>query len=183
MTDPNGDGLAFASAPELVVNRYLPPYPLIAAMADAQHAAKMALPAEVRDAVSANDYARFLNRSKDAPVRVYSLAIEQAWKEEEWTLVERWSREAIRLAPRNAPLKHNLAVVLSNDPRTMPEAIALLRQALAQDENYGRAHLTLASCLLDTGQRDEARVHAEWVRDHDGQLKRDAEEILARIPK
>jgi hypothetical protein len=183
MSDPEGDALDFASSPEIVSDRYLPPFPLLATPADAQQAAKMALPAEVRDASSTEDYARFLNRSENAPVRVYGLAIEQAWKEKEWMLFETWSRAAIKLAPRNTMLRHNLAVVLSNDPQSIAEAISLLRQTLAQNENYARAHLTLASCLLDTGQRDEARKHAEWVRDHDGQLKRDAEELLARIGK
>jgi len=177
LSDPEGDALAFAAS-AATFKRFFPPYPLIASVVDADHAAASLMPPELRstDATFA-DYERFLGTHSNPAPRVYALAIGSAWKSKQWSRVEEWSKRAIAASPQNPTFKHNLAVLYSQSGR-LPQAVDLLEQAVRLDPNYGRAHLTLASCLLELNRPAEARRHAEWVRDHDGGLRDEAMKLL-----
>lgn len=182
LSDPEGDSLAFA-AKVLGRSRYFEPYPLIASMADAGEAAAMLLPPQLRGRnVPFERFDVYIALHPHAPVRIFDLAIVAAWQAARFDRVEQWSKRALALAPHKPVLEHNLAVLYSQNDR-MPEAIALLEDALHTDANYGRAHLTLASCLLDSGRKAEARRHAEWVRDHDGTLRDEAVRLLEQADR
>jgi len=114
-------------------------------------------------------------------VCLHSVAIQVAFQGEEWQRVEDWSLAALRLCPEHPVLSHNLAVLYSWQEDLLAKAVGLLESALAQAPNYGRAHLTLASCYAQTGEMGKANEHFDWVKEHDQELAPEAELILAEL--
>lgn len=190
MTDPEGDQLVFKAHVATSGKKYFAPFPLIASLADAKPATRALLPELVTQGLDLQQRGQgkeavglFAQAIQESPneARLYAFGISAAWTEGQWDLVERWSKGAIALAPDNPMLKHNLAVLYSGSPSQLPQAVSLLEAALRDDPGYARAHLTLASCLADKGDRALARKHAEWVIEHDPQLKTEAEGLLASL--
>lgn len=187
LSDPEGDNLAFKVHVSSSQKRYLPPYPLLASLADAEHAVKQLLPEPARRAMEAetagNDqqaWELFCEAAmENEQPQLLSMMIACAWRLEKYDMIDGVSRRLLELVPDHPLTCHNLAVLYSNQPDLMDEAIALLDRAIESDPGYARAHLTLASCLAQTGQTNRARQHAEWVRDNDAQLKPEAERFLA----
>ena len=190
LSDPVGDNLAFKAKVTGAMRRCFPPYLLVASIADAEQAESSLLPPEIleawqlanhgnhADAVAAFD--AYLDPGVDDP-RLFYLAIPSAWESQNWRLVEVWSLRALELAPRHPVLNHNLAVMYSQIPEARDDAIKMLQTALAEDPGYGRAHLTLASVLLDAGRREEALDHVEWIVEHDPGLREEAERLREEI--
>lgn len=190
LTDPEGDNLAYKVQVSTSQKQYLPPYPLLASLADADYAVRQLLaePAQrALDAEEAGDdeqaWALFCEAAveDDEHPQLLSLMIACAWRLKKAEMVDGISRRLLGLVPDHPVTCHNLAVLYSNQPDLMPKAIDLLERALASDPRYSRAHITIAYCLAETGRIDEAREHAEWVRDNDTQLKDEAEELLNEL--
>ncbi|HET6881733.1 MAG TPA: tetratricopeptide repeat protein, partial [Pirellulales bacterium] len=66
--------------------------------------------------------------------------------------------EALRLAPKNPEAKYNYASLLRTEGRKK-EAVDQLRQVIALDPLYWRAHLLLSLLLKEQGLVDEAARH------------------------
>lgn len=190
LTDPEGDQLAFKASLAAPSRREVPPFPLTASIADGEAASETLLPHSARIALErqgAGEHSRAIEQFEQAIAeapnnsRIYLLALPSAWQAEDWQRAERWLLKALQELPRHPMLHHNLAALYSNDPARLHEAVAHLEQALAADPNYGRAHITLASCLLDLGRLEEAIEHATWVRDNDRGLREEAESFLAMV--
>lgn len=186
-TDPDGDKLDLAAL-RAINRRYTPPYPLIASIVDANEAALSLLPPATRQGLEQQEagnmkrafelYAKAIAASPDN-VGAYVLALQAAWERERWDEVEAWSLAALRIMPDHPVLNHNLAVFHSMREGGLPKAIELLEKALEADPGYARAHITIASCLLDLGQTGKATEHLEWVIEHDPGLKDEAERLLS----
>ena len=189
MSDPEGDQLAFKVSARFAW-RYLPPFPLLASLADAEYAAYSLLPQEAREAqdlaeqgdvVAALDLLEKALAHSPENVCLHSVAIQVAFQGEAWQRVEDWSLAALGLCPDHPVLSHNLAVLYSWQEDLLPKAVGLLETALEQAPSYGRAHLTLASCYAQTGEMDKANEHFDWVKEHDQELAPEAELILAEM--
>jgi tetratricopeptide (TPR) repeat protein len=187
LSDPERDSLHFKASLSSTMLRSFKPYLLIASMSDADHAAGSLLSDEAREALDKSRegklkeafklYSRAIKADPENP-KLYSMAIQTAWQLKKWDHVVLWSETALELTPENPVLNHNLAVLYSNSQKDLPKAVILLKRVLKSDPNYGRAHLTLASCYLELGNKKEASKHAEWVLTHDSKLKKEAREFL-----
>jgi hypothetical protein len=189
LTDPEGDNLAFKAYVPSSHKRYLPPYPLLASLADAEHATRQLLPEPARrglDAEKAGDdqvaWELFCEAAseQEQPQLLATMAV-CAWRLKNYGAVDGLSRRLLQLVPGHPLTCHNLAVLYCSQPGMMNDAIMSLNLALESDPTYSRAHITLASCLAEVGRKDEARKHAEWVRDNDKQLRAEADRFLAEV--
>jgi tetratricopeptide (TPR) repeat protein len=190
LSSPAGDGLAYKVAAFDAMKRFFPPYPLIASIADANHAVASGFPAPFMEAwqlaeagnhsgaVSA--FERFLQPTTINPQYV-CLAVPWAWATQQWDLVEGWSLGALEVSPRHPVLNHNLAALYSRIPDAEDDAIRMLEIAIEEEPSYWRAHLTLASCLIDAGRVAKALEHLDCVIEHDLELRDRAEELKAAI--
>jgi hypothetical protein len=189
LSDPEGDNLAYKAFVSTGQKRYLPPYPLLTSLADAEHAVRQLLPEPARRALDAekagNDqqaWELFCEAAmEEEQPQLLSMMIACAWRLNKYDMVDGVSRRLLNLVPGHPVTCHNLAVLYSHQPNMMDQAIELLQQAVQSDPRYSRAHITLASCLSDLGRKDEARQHAEWVRDNDRDLTPEAEKLLAGL--
>jgi hypothetical protein len=189
LCDPEGDNLAFKAHVSSGQKRYLPPFPLLASMADVEHAVRELLPEPARRALdfekAGNDQQAWELFCEAAAVaeqpQLLGMMIACAWRLEKYDMVDGVSRRLLELVPDHPLTCHNLAVLYSGQPDMMNEAIELLRRSVQSDPHYPRAHITLASCLAQLGRNDEARQHAEWVRDNDREMKPEAEKFLAEL--
>jgi hypothetical protein len=189
LTDPEGDNLAFKAQVSSTQKRYLPPYPLLVSLADAEHAVRQLLPEPAQRGLEAekagSDEKAWELFCEAATVeeqpQLLAMMIASAWRLKKYDMVDGISRRLLELVPGHPLTCHNLAVLYCHQPNGMNEAIGLLRQALQSDPRYARAHITMASCLVEAGHEDEARQHAEWVRDNDSELKSEAEKFLAAL--
>jgi tetratricopeptide (TPR) repeat protein len=191
LSDPQGDSLAFTASPQLTV-RHFPPFPLIVSIADAKQASRSMLPPAARQGLreqEAGDVAKALElydkaiaESPESPA-AHALAIQAAWGLQMWDEVEARSLAALRIMPDHPVLNHNLAVLYSSRDDGLPKAVELLEKALRAAPGYGRAHITIASCLLDMGETDKAIEHLEWVIQNDTGLKTEAEQLLSQVER
>jgi tetratricopeptide (TPR) repeat protein len=189
-TDPEGDNLEFKSKAMASHKRFLPPFPLLASLADADRAARDLLPEIAQRGADAEE--------ADNPAQAYELYCEAAyhndqipqllariigvaWQLEKWDMVDGVSQRLLALVPDHPTTCHNLAVLYSGNEEYLNEAIDLLQQALTSDPHYARAHMTLASCLAERGDRNGARQHAQWVVENDQELAEEAKEFIREM--
>jgi len=190
LTDPEGDNIGFKASMRLSMKQYFGPFPLIASLGDLKQAATILLPQE---AVIASEkasngeheeafqlYTKAIEREPNN-ARIYSLALPSAWQLEHWDTFFEWSEAALELEPENTVINHNLAVLYSYRENGMSKAIELLKKAIQSDSNYGSAHLTIAICYFEIGDKNQALEHAKWVEEHDQKLKERAVELIKSI--
>lgn len=189
LADPEGDNLAYKSDIATSDKRKLPPFPLIASIADADQSVRDLLPPSAAASLNAwekGDERAFrlfvlaIQETPDNP-RILDHAVGCAWDLERWDDVANWLDRLIQLCPDRPHFQHNRAVIFTGSADTMPRAIELLENALRIDPAYARAHLTLASCYHDVGRNQEAIRHCQWVMANDDELKADATELLKEI--
>lgn len=167
------------------------PYPLIATPADSDYATAQLLPAEARRAIALQKdgdhkgaLRLFAKAAAEEPdnVRILSLAAPSAFETRDYAHAEALLTEVLAKEPELPVLNHNLAILYTWSKR-MPQARALLERAVKSDPNYSRARLTLAMVCRDLNDVPAARAQMEWVREHDAQLKADAEKLLGDLDK
>jgi tetratricopeptide (TPR) repeat protein len=186
LADPEGGALALA-VPAAALKRYFPPFLLTASPSDAAHAVREGTPGAVRQAREAATPGEAVTLFQKALTTVpptahlYALAGQAAWDSERWDLAEAWLRQGLELQPRHPVLSDDLARVYARMPDGLERAVPLLEEALAEDPDYARARLRLASCLLQLGRKDEARRQARWVLATEPALKDEAAALVARI--
>ncbi len=190
MTDPEGDNLSFKVQVFAGNRRYLPPFPMIASLADAEQATKDLLPEAARRAEVAaeagDDETAWLllceasKEHRDHP-QVLAKLISCAWRLKKWDMVDGGSQRLLELVPDHPVTCYNLAVLYGGTPDLVPDAIDLLERAIRSDPYYGRAHLTIATLLAEGGRLDEAQAHAHWIVENDSRLKQEAEDLLERL--
>ncbi|MEM8882558.1 MAG: tetratricopeptide repeat protein [Planctomycetota bacterium] len=105
------------------------------------------------------------------------------WEHEELAIVHEATRLQREVAPESVEVAHNFAAIESMREGGLEGAIAILEEILERDATYTRARLTLASCLHEAGRFDEARVHAQWLIDHDPELSGPARELLSELQR
>ena len=189
LADPEGDCLEYKAGLTTSDRKYLPPYPLLASIADADQAVQDLLPQSANRALAAMERGDpraldlFVQAIKENPTdaRILDFAVGCAWDQEDWDHVREFLRRLIELCPDRPHFMHNLAITLSGDESTLPEAISLLERAIAVDPSYARGHLTLADIYNDLGEKTKAMQHCQWVIDNDEELKADAQELLKQI--
>ncbi|MHB0972565.1 MAG: tetratricopeptide repeat protein [Thermoanaerobaculia bacterium] len=188
MSDPEGDQLAY-KAHVGSSQRYIPPYPLLASIADSNEAVRSLLSQEGRAGVdqetagnSSAAYDSFRKAIAKDPnnATLYSLGFQAAFRTEHYEDAFAWAKRACELEPNNPMLKHNFAIMIGGQPDGEAAAIKLLDEAVALDPQYARGRLTLAGFLSSTDPA-RAREQATWVKEHDEKLAGDAEELLQSL--
>ena len=185
LADPEGAALALA-LPPAALKRYFPPFLLTASPSDAEHAVREGTPVAVRQAREAATPGEAVTLYQKALTTVpptahlYALAGRAAWESERWDLADEWLRKGLELQPRHPVLSDDLAHVYERMPDGLERAVSVLEEALAEDPDYARARLTLASCLLQLGRTEEARKQARWVLATEPSLKDQAAALVAR---
>ncbi len=190
LVNPVVGNLAFKAQGLTAHKHYFPPFPLLASPADAMVATVQMLPEPARRALAAKQrgseveaFGLLLQASNEDPenAQVLHMIVMAAWSVKRYDILEGASYHLLDLLPDHPVVNHNLASLYANRADLLPKAVPLLEKALEADPQFGRAHLTLASCLRDLGRPDEARQHAAWVRDHEGDLKAEAEGLLREL--
>lgn len=188
LADPLGDNLGYKAG--VFEQDYLPPYPLVASMADSQEAVLALMPEEARlaqDALEADDAKGALALLEQAaerePDNLLLLAqIQQvAWSAEEWESAHKAMTALLRQHP-HARTFYNLGVFFAQFD-LLEEAMEALRQALLLHPQYGRAKLTLAVLLAETGQFEPSKGMLESLltEGYDSAIQEEAQAVLARI--
>ena len=186
MSDPEGDQLAFKAKVTTTNAKYLPPFPLLASLMDAQQAIKDLMPEPAQRAMEAVEneqdeeaWELFCEGAmEDEQPQLLANMISCAWRLEKFDLVDGVSQRLLELVPDHPTTCHNLAVLYANNPEYMDEAIDLLQRALTSYPAYARARMTLASCYREVGREDEAVKLAQWVVENDQELKTEAESFI-----
>lgn len=185
-SDPAGDQLAFKATASSGMKRQFPPFPLTASISDSDYAATYGFPtlfsrgwshAKSGDNSQALAIYKEFFQAEVSDPQFYFLAIPTAWEEQQWQIVEQWSLRGLELSPKHPVLNHNLAVLYSDIPDAVPDAIEMLRLAIAEDPSYGRARITLASILHDGGNSSDAFELLDWVVENDYQLREEASSL------
>lgn len=139
------------------LNCYSKPYPVAAANIILLRAKTLAETGNLRDAIAGyNDFehlagnrltANFYYEREQMEIkcRMYAPALNDIEK-------------AIKLSPREAVL-HAEAAALNYRVAQTDQAVTYARQAIALDESFADAHRILGVCLLEKGQKAEARKH------------------------
>lgn len=189
VADPEGDNLAFKSGLVERPVKELPPFPLIASLADARHAADALMKPSAREAIrlleAGEDRAAFdaflaaVEEDHENP-RLLALAVQHAMTGGVFDLAERWQHTLLELVPGHPASRHNLAVIHLYTGRPA-EALSVLEALVAEVPRYGRARLTLAAVLGDAGRAQDALQHLEWVTQNDRQLAGEAAEQAKRL--
>ena len=190
LADPAAGNLAHKAQTLAANKQCFPPFPLLASPADAIYATVQMLPEPARRALAARQrgneveaFGLLLQASEEEPgnTQVLHMVVMSAWSLKRYDILEGASYHLLDLLPDHPLVNHNLAALYASRPDLLPNAVVLLEKALAVDPHYGRARLTLASCLRDLGRLDEAQEHAAWVRDNDAALKAEAESLLREL--
>jgi tetratricopeptide (TPR) repeat protein len=188
--DPEADNLAFKARVFHFTRRYFPPYALLASLADSEQAAIEMLPPSAREALvvqqqgDAKRALELLLRAGEEDThnpRLLYLIITAAYRLKLFDLMEGTSYHLLEMIPDHPLANHNLAVLYASRKELLPEAEKLLRTALASDPEYSRAHITLAMVLRDLDRIEEAKEHVRWVREHDPEMRAEADDWLRRL--
>ncbi|HEU4962375.1 MAG TPA: tetratricopeptide repeat protein [Bacilli bacterium] len=188
LADPVGDNLGYKAS--VFETDYLPPFPLIASMADSQEAVLSLLPQEARlaeEALEAGDVQGALalleqGREKDPDNFLLLAQVQQvAWQAEEWETVHSAITALLRQHP-HARTFYNLGVFYAQF-ELFDEAVESLRQAILLHPQYGRAQVTMAALMAEQGQFDAARglLEAVLTEGYDSSLQEEAQQLLVRI--
>ena len=163
------------------------PVALCASISDSEEILRRLVGPKVEEATrllkqGKNDAAfRLLDKAIDADPGNGHLLFQAAilgWEHKRFEFIHRATALQLELAPRSAEIRHNFAAIESMREGGLEPSIAMLEELVAEDPDYARARLTLASSLLEAGRRDEARRHAQWVVDHDAALAPQARGVL-----
>lgn len=186
LSDPEGDNLEFKVSSRMTQGR-MPPFPLLASLADAEFAALQLLPPTARHAREAERqdqveqaFRLYAKAIADDPnnLQVLSMGSACALKLRQYDAAMDWMELILSMQPKSPLIMHNLAILYGGPPGRSAEAIRLLKDAIEFDPYYARARITLASFLLDAGSRQEAIAQAEWVLKNDSNLKNEAARFL-----
>jgi tetratricopeptide (TPR) repeat protein len=191
LCDPEGDSLYLIVKTLLSQRRFFPPYPLLASLADAEHATRELLPPSGRRALDAEKrgedeeaFRLFSEAFEEQPRNAWllALAIPSGWRLQKWDRLVGLLRRLLKLKPDNPAIYYHLAVAYSRTKGSkIQKIIGLYEKTLELDPHYGRAHLNLAWYLLGTGRVEEAKEHAQWVYENDPELKEQALIIIDGI--
>lgn len=139
------------------LNCFNKPYPVAAANIILLRAKTLAETGNYRDAIAGyNDFEHLTGSNLTAnfyyereqmelKCRMYAPALNDIEK-------------AIKLSPRE-PVLHAEAAALHYRVAQTDQAITYARQAIALDEGFADAHRILGVCLMEKGQKAEARTH------------------------
>ncbi|MBL0385921.1 tetratricopeptide repeat protein [Tumebacillus sp. ITR2] len=188
IADPIGDNLAYKAG--VFPNEYIPPYPLIASMADHREATLALLPSEVREAqgaVKQGDMEGALQLLEQAVERepgnlLLLLQLQQtAWQAQEWELTHKALTSLLRQYP-HARSYYNLGVFYAQFD-LLDEAVESMRQAILLNPKYGRAKVTMAALLAEQGEVDVARSILTQVltEGYDSTLQEEAQRLLSEL--
>jgi len=162
LCDPAGDNLGYKAS--VFEAEYLPPYPLIASMADRQEAVLSLMPTEARladTAIKSGDLQGALSLLTAASVREPDnlLVLGQiqlvAWQAEEYEVAHK-AMTALLRQHSHARTFYNLGAFYAQ-LELIDEAIESMRQAILLHPNYGKAKLALAGLLCARGEVELAR--------------------------
>lgn len=190
LADPIAGSLARKAQGLAARKQYFPPFPLLASPADAAYAAVQLLPEPARRALGARQrgheveaFGLLLEAGNVDPenAQVLHMIVMSSMAVQRYDIMEGASYHLLELLPDHPVANHDLAALYASRPDLRAQAVELLEKALNVDPQYGRARMTLASCLRDLGRLEEARQQAAWVRDHDPGLKDEAEGLLSEL--
>lgn len=191
LADPVAGNLAIKARALAARRQYFPPFPLLASPADAVHATVQMLPEPARRALAARQrgseveaFGLLLQAGNEDPenTQVLHMIVMSSLAVKRYDIMEGASYHLLDLLPDHPVVNYNLAALYASRPDLLPKAVELLEKALEVDPQYGRARMTLASCLRDLGRLEEAQQHAVWVRDNVPDLKAEAEGLLNELP-
>lgn len=115
-------------------------------------------------------------------LNLLATAASSAMQAGEWDQAQQWLQEGLKKDPSNAWLHFNLGIIYSNRPGGLDKGIELFEKTLQLDPKYAKAHLAIASCYLEKGEKGKAKTHAEWVDQHAvGPEKQEASILLTQI--
>ncbi|MBI3268577.1 MAG: hypothetical protein HYZ53_06110 [Planctomycetes bacterium] len=187
LCEPEVEALAARFSALSANRRCIPPFPLIAGSEDVEAAVREHFSEKTLAALAAEDagdderaFTLHAEAIAERPTDAGTLAlgVSVAWRLKKWTLVDEWLTRASKASPDTSPIVDNLAALYAEDEAKLPQAIALLERQLSLDPNYGPTHLTLAGCLLDSGRKAEGLKQAQWVVEHDPDLKTEAASMI-----
>jgi tetratricopeptide (TPR) repeat protein len=188
LADPVSDTLA--SKAHAFGSEYLPPYPLIASLADSEEATVALMPEKARaglEAAAKGDMAGALALLQEAaegePENLLVLAHIQVigWQAEEWEAVHRAMTQLLRQHP-HARTFYNLGVFYAQFD-LLEEAVESIRQAVLLHPPYDRAKLTMAALLAEKGEMARARSILQEVagESFDPQMQEEVARLLAEL--
>ncbi|MGB8954733.1 MAG: tetratricopeptide repeat protein [Tumebacillaceae bacterium] len=188
LTDPIGDSLA--NKAQVFPVDYLPRYPLIASIADANEATLSLMPEPARRAYTAlatYDLEKALELMLDGleqdpeNLPLLAEAAQVAWQAEQWELTHKAMTALLRMRPHPRTY-YNLGVFYAQF-EAMDEAIESLRQAVLLNPRYDRAKMTMALLLAEVGEIDAAREIAQMLlaEGSDPAIQSEARNLLLRL--
>ncbi|PWK13463.1 tetratricopeptide repeat protein [Tumebacillus permanentifrigoris] len=188
IADPVGDNLAYKSG--VFHNEYVPPYPLIASMADRHEATLALMPEEVRlaqQATQQGDAATALTLLQKASERAADnllvlIQLQQtAWQAQEWEVVHQALTSLLRQHP-HARSFYNLGVFYAQFD-LFDEAVECMRQAILLNPHYGRAKLTMAALVAEQGEIPVAKALLEQVLNegYDSAIQEEAQRLMLEL--
>lgn len=90
-------------------------------------------------------------------------------------------KKAIARDPENVETMNNLGVAFS-DLNMFGAATTWFNRALAKDQDYALAHFNLANSMIEKGELDEAKIHAEKAAELDPSTHlKQVEDLLKKI--
>lgn len=188
LADPVGDNLAYKAS--VFQAEYLPPYPMIASMADSHAATLSLMPAEMRlveDALRNRDFegalALLVQASEREPDNLLLLGqIQQvAWQAEEWDTAHK-AMTALLRQHAHARTFYNLGAFYAQF-ELLDEAIESMRQAILLHPHYGKAKLALSGLLCASEEIDLAREILTHLltEAYDSAIQEEAREYLLQL--
>jgi tetratricopeptide (TPR) repeat protein len=188
IADPVGDNLAYKSS--VFHNEYVPPYPMIASMADSREATLALMPQEARlaqEAVKHGDAEAALSLLQQAVERegdnlLLLIQLQQtAWQAQEWEIVHGALTSLLRQHP-HARSFYNLGVFYAQFD-LFDEAVECMRQAILLNPHYGRAKVTMAALVAEQGEYSVAKALLEQVLNegYDSGLQEEAQRLLMEL--
>jgi tetratricopeptide (TPR) repeat protein len=103
------------------------------------------------------------------------------WDHRNLAFVHRATFLQLHLVPESAEVRHNFAAIESMREGGLESAIEMLEALLEDQPEYARGHLTLGSCYLESGRKDDARLNADWILEHAPEMADAARQLLAEI--
>ncbi|KEO84694.1 hypothetical protein [Tumebacillus flagellatus] len=188
IADPVADNLAYKAG--VFHNEYLPPYPMIASMADHREAALALMPPEVRTAqgmVQQGEVEAALHLLQEAAERepgnlLLLVQVQQtAWQAQDWEAVHKALTSLLRQHP-HARSFYNLGVFYAQFD-LLDEAVESMRQAILLNPQYGRAKVTMSALLAEQGEVELARsiLEAVLTEGYDSSLQEEAQKLLLEL--
>lgn len=188
LADPVGDTLAYKA--ETFEKEYLPPFPLIATLADRQEATLSLMPQKVRQALAQAKRGEaeqamigLAEAHEEQPDNLLVLGLLQqvAWESEQWEVAHQSLTSMLRQHP-HARTFYNLGVFYAQF-ELLEEAVEAMRQAVLLHPHYGRAKLTMSALLAEKGDTGLAKAILQELltEAYDSAIQEEAQALLLQV--